>query len=370
LLNTISEESNVNNIMVIGAGDLGVRVADALIRREKVGELTLVDLPGGGGAKAAEWMAACNTIPIHFEGINCLDTSAVEDGLRRRKPDLIVFGASLRTSETVMRSEDPRGKAMWSAGMGVQIPFQIPILLSVMRAVKSVAPDTPVANATVPDVCHRILHAGGLAPTAGYGNPGIMHLRIRANMVRAGTPAVDLPEIRIIGGFAYVIPVMFGMNPGDVSKEPMVFLGNDGTRATSDILYAGEDLLNILPVNYATALAGLPVIEALLPGGKDCQTNSPGPLGLFGGYPVKIVNQKIEMDLPSEVTLEEAIAFNESGMPGIGVERFDDDGTIHYTDAAKAAMADVDPRLTEPYNALTDRERTTILLDQMNSWKK
>jgi hypothetical protein len=40
---------------------------------------TLVDLPGGGGAKAAEYMAACNTIPINFEGINCLDTSAVED---------------------------------------------------------------------------------------------------------------------------------------------------------------------------------------------------------------------------------------------------------------------------------------------------
>lgn len=38
--------------MMIGAGDLGVRIADMLIRRGKVGELTLVDLPGGGGASA------------------------------------------------------------------------------------------------------------------------------------------------------------------------------------------------------------------------------------------------------------------------------------------------------------------------------
>jgi len=355
--------------MMIGAGDLGVRIADMLIRREKVGELTLVDLPNGGGAKAAEYMAACNTIPINFEGINCLDTSAVEDAIRRRKPDLIVFGASLRTSETVMRSEDPRAKAMWKAGMGIQLPFQIPILLSVMRAVKAAAPDTPVANATVPDVCHKILHAEGLAPTAGFGNQGIMHLRIQANMVRAGTPAAQLPVVRIVASFAHAVPVMFGMNPGDVSKDPMVFLGDDGTRATSDIIYAGEDLMNILPVNYVTALSALPVIEALLPGGEDCQTNSPGALGKFGGYPVKIVNQKIEFDMPPGVTLEDAITFNEASIPLIGVDRFDDDGTIHYNDTAKSLMADVDPRLTEPYNALNDSERTTILLDLMNDWK-
>ena len=359
----------MNNIMMIGLGDLGVRIADMLIRREKVRELTLVDLPGGGGANAAEYMAACNTIPINFEGINCLDTAAVEDAIRRRKPDLIVFGASLRTSMQVMTAEDPRAKAMWKAGMGVQIPFQIPILLSVMRAVKEAAPDTPMINATVPDLCNKILHAGGLAPTAGYGNPGIMHLRILANMMRAGTPAADLPVTRIIGGFSYAVNIIYGMNPGDVSKEPMVFLGDDGTRATSDMIYAGEDLLNALPMNYATALSALPVIEAFLPGGTDCQTNSPGALGMFGGYPVNIVNGKIEMDLPASVTLEEAIAFNESSMPVTGIERFDADGTIHYNDTAKELMADIEPRLTEPYNALTDTKRTGILLDFMNDWK-
>jgi len=99
--------------MLIGAGDLGKRVATSIMLREKIDELTLVDLPGGGGPKAAEYMASCNTIPIHFEGVDCLDTSAVETVLKKRKPDLIVFGASLRTSDSVMRSPDPRGKAMW-----------------------------------------------------------------------------------------------------------------------------------------------------------------------------------------------------------------------------------------------------------------
>jgi len=366
----LNYENTMNHIMLIGAGDLGVRVATSLMLREKIDEMTLVDLPGGGGPVAAEYMRCCNTIPIHFEGTNCLDTSAVEAVLRKRKPDLIVFGASLRSSETVMRAEDPRGKAMWKAGLGVQLAFQLPILISVMRAVKNAAPDALIANFTIPDTSHKILHAGGLAPTSGLGNPGIMLMRIKANMVRSGIAASDLPVVRLISGFTHTIPVMFGVNPGDRSKEPMVFLGDDGTRATSDVIYMGEDLFNVLPVNYATNLSALPVIEALLPGGEDCQTTMPGPFGMFGGYPVKIAKQKMEMDLPSSVTLEEAIAFNEATMPGTGIERFDDDGTVHYNDTAISAMADVDPRLTEPYNPLTDTDRTKILLDEMNSWKK
>jgi hypothetical protein len=162
-----SKEGYMKSIMLIGAGDLGIRVATSLMLREKIDELTLVDLPSGGGPTAAEYMACCNTIPIHFEGTNCLDTSAVEGVIRKHKPDLIVFGASLRSSETVMRTEAPRGQAMWKAGLGVQLPFQLPILISVMRAVKNAAPDTLVANFTIPDTSHKILHAGGLAPTAG-----------------------------------------------------------------------------------------------------------------------------------------------------------------------------------------------------------
>jgi hypothetical protein len=43
---------------------------------------------------------------------------------------------------------------------------------------------------------------------------------------------------------------------------------------------------------------------------------------LFGGYPINIIDGKIEMDLPAGVTLEEAIAFNESSMPVTGIERW------------------------------------------------
>lgn len=356
-------------IMLIGAGDLGVRVGTALLLREKVDEMTLVDLPKGGGPAAAEAFRSCSTIPIHFEGVNCLDTSAVEAALRKRRPDLIVFGASLRTSMAVMTSKDPRGKAMWEAGMGTQFAFQLPLIVSVMRAVKTVAPDTPVANFTIPDTSHKVLAGGGLLPTAGLGNPAIIKMRIESNLARSGVPAAEVPFVRVIGSFAHNVNVIYGVNPGDRNEEPWIFLGDDGTRADTEVIYMGEDLFNALPMNYATMLSSLPTIESLLPDGPECRTSVPGAFGLFGGFPVKIANGKMEVDLPPGVTEEEAIAFTESGMPGTGIERYDDDGTIHYTEKAIRLMADVDPRLTEPYNAFTDTERTKIVLDLMNDFK-
>jgi hypothetical protein len=366
---------HVHNIMMLGAGDLGVRIADALLHRGHVSELTLVDLPNGGGAKSAEAMASCISTPIYFDGINALNSNEVEDVLRRRKPDVIVFGAALRNPNAVRISKDPKAQTLWSAGMGVQLAYQVPILLSVMKAVKEVSPDTPLINATVPDICHALLHAGGLAPTAGFGNNGIIQMRVEANLFREQLRAGDrnvanVPRVRVIGGFAHVIDVMFGQNPGDVKKEPLVFLGEEGTRAGGDAVYAGEDLANsITNPNMPTALSAMPVIEALLPGGADTYTSMPGPLGMLGGYPVKISNQKIELDLPPSITLEEAVKFNQLSNPIIGVERIDTDGTVYYTEAAQRTMADLEPRLTEPYNALTDGDRTKILLDLMNSFK-
>jgi saccharopine dehydrogenase-like NADP-dependent oxidoreductase len=77
----------VHNIMMLGAGDLGVRIADALLHRGHVRELTLVDLPNGGGAKSAEAMASCISTPIYFEGINALNSNEVKDVIRRRNPE-------------------------------------------------------------------------------------------------------------------------------------------------------------------------------------------------------------------------------------------------------------------------------------------
>jgi hypothetical protein len=358
-----------HHVMIFGAGDVGSRIAEALLLRGRIREVTLIDLPGGRGEKSVDMLASCHMSTINFEGFDALDRRQVEAVIRHRKPDLIVQAATLRTPLEVVG--DPIADALHEAGMAVQLGYQFPVLYSVMQSVKEVAPHTPVANVTFPDLNHHVLNAIGLAPTAGLASTGIIHMRTRISiwrhrmgLVKKGTDW-EIPKIRIFGGHPHVYDVWFGRRPEDPRDEPLVFLGESGSR-NGDFTYAGTSLESCPNPNMPTSAASIPVIEALLPGADDCESSMAGPCGLLGGYPVKIADQEVTLDLPVDVSQQDAEVFNANAMRKDGVERVDGDGTIHYTGAAKQAMSDIAPALTEPYNPLYDRERTNTILELMD----
>ncbi len=358
----------MHSVMIFGVGDVGTRIAEGLLHRGLIRQLILVDLPGGGGEACAEMLASCYLSDIRFEGINALNPAEVSQVVKTYKPDLIVQAASLRSPFAVMMADHPIAHALHDAGMAVQLGYQFPILHSVMQGVKSVAPETPVANVSYPDLTHSILNPHGLAPTAGLANTGIIKMRIETNLLRENGGSSEVPQVRVIGGHAHVYGVLFGEQPANPADEPWVFLDDQADR-TRDILYVGKNLLHCPNPNITTALASMPVLEALLPGAKDCLTSMPGPLGMLGGYPVKISNQKVVLDLPAHINLSDALGMNVSSMAIDGIESVDNDGTIHYTQKAKDAMASIEPRLTESYNPITDQARTKILLDLVDSIK-
>ena len=102
-----------------------------------------------------------------------------------------------------------------------------------------------------------------------------------------------------------------------------------------------------LRYNHVTAAAALPVLLALLPGSSRCAGRRP-LRSACRWVPVRIESGKIELDLPPGVDLDEATAFCERIGHGDGVDHVDADGTVHFTAAAQAAMAEVAPDLTEP----------------------
>jgi hypothetical protein len=87
------------------------------------------------------------------------------------------------------------------------------------------------------------------------------------------------------------------------------------------------------PGNPVVAASGIKNALALL---RDTGllTHSPGPLGLPGGYPVRLTASGAEVVLPMGVTMEQALAYNEAGQRGDGIERVEEDGTVVYTDKA------------------------------------
>jgi hypothetical protein len=247
---------------------------------------------------------------------------------------------------------DPVAQALAAAGLGVQLPAQLPVLTAVMQAVRTVNFAGPVANLSLPDVTHSVLRGRGLAPTIGLGNVSMQLLRVRSALIAGmagtpGTPPGEVPLIRLIGHHKQVYGVMTAEPPADPALRVRVYLGEEGTRA-DDLAYQGFPLPPSVDYNVVTAASALPVLLALLPGADPLRFSAPAPEGLPGGYPVRIVGGAVTLDLPPGAELDEIVAFHRRLGRGDGIEAIAEDGTVTFTDEAKAAVAEINPALTEP----------------------
>jgi len=61
-------------------------------------------------------------------------------------------------------------------------------------------------------------------------------------------------------------------------------------------------------------------------------THAPAPNGLPGGYPVRLSAKGVEVVLPEEITLEEAIKINLESLKREGIEEIKEDGTLVSTE--------------------------------------
>jgi hypothetical protein len=154
---------------------------------------------------------------------------------------------------------------------------------------------------------------------------------------------------------------MQAQEPANPGNRCRVYLGGDGQR-NDGVAYRAPGLAPGPRYNPVTAAAAIPVLEALLPGSASLRWSAPAPGGLAGGYPVLIENGAVTLDLPPGLTQPEAIAFNEEMARGDGIERIDDDGTVHFTDATREIIADIDVSLSEPL-AIGDLQARAAALD-------
>lgn len=356
-------------VLLIGGGDVGLQMADGLLRQEgpRIGRLVVADLPGGRAGDPATMLDACHRADVVFAGLDALDTDAVEELIRTEAPDLIVQAASLISPWEIIGRDHPVARALNGAGIGVQLPVQLPIVLSVMRAVRGAGWTGPVANISNPDFIHPVLAAMELAPTIGLGNASILHLRAAAALkarVRDGRrtgEAVDDDLIRIVGHHKQVYDVMQARAPEDTDINTRVYLGKDGAREDA-LAYEGAPVAPGIIYNVITAASAIPVLAALLPDAEDTRFSAPAPLGLPGGYPVRIAGGKVTLDLPPGVDRDDAIAFNTAIGRRDGIAEIAADGKVRFSDTAAAAVADVDPVLAAPLDPLDMEDRTARLL--------
>ncbi len=66
-------------------------------------------------------------------------------------------------------------------------------------------------------------------------------------------------------------------------------------------------------------------------------------------------------ELPTGLTLAEAISFNQDAARADGIAAIADNGEIHYTDEARASVANVGPKLADPLQLDVWQDRFQIL---------
>jgi hypothetical protein len=349
----------VSTVVIIGAGDLGERLTAALAGTRSVSRVVLAGRSRETVEAIAGTIAAASDCLVEGAVVDASNEDAVAQLLVRTRPELVVQCASMRSPWALAGREDAAARTILGAGFALRLPYQLPIVLAVMRAARAAGYDGPVANLSFPDVTGPVLRALGLAPTVGLGNAGMILRRVRREL-RANAADAALPLVRVLAHHAQLPGSMHGEQPADPAARARVHLGEEGTRADA-LAYRGPRLASGMRLNAITTAAAMPVLEALLPGGPSLRWSTPAPAGLPGGYPVRIAGGAVSLDLPPGVSDADAIAYNERAARGDGIERIDAHGTVHYTAECRQAVAQLAPELASPLAVGEVLERAALL---------
>lgn len=339
--------------MIFGLGDLGSRISQALAERGLATELKLVGRSEAGG-QWAQLLRLGTGCRVFSEKVDGLDLAGTTKLLAAFEPDLIIQCASLLSPWALLESGAPPALGIIKAGFALQAAAQLPIILTVMRAHASLGMSCPVINCSFPDLINPILWCLGLPPTAGIGNVAMIARHLEgARQEKSGG------RLRVIAHHAHVASFLTGKRPGP--GLPLPIAQENSERLGEEDLVIHSDLAPGRHFNYLTTATAIPLITALLDARVSVNTHAPGILGLPGGYPISVRGKEIELDLPTGISKQEAVEFNNLCARADGVERIESDGTLVYTEDAKRIAKPFCAELAEPLSPENLESRREVL---------
>lgn len=326
-------------VLIIGLGDLGRRISRLIAGDRAVDELVVAGRDARAGETFAALLEAAVSRPVRFECVDASDHRCCAAALQRWHPDVVVQAACVVSPWTVAALGH---RGVNEAGFGIQLPFQIVCIRTVMQAARATGFSGSVVNCSYPDATHPLLAAEGIAPTVGVGNVSIMQAWVEAALRQENAP---VPLVRMVAHHAQTVSVLT-RQPLPVPTTPWVLIGANGARR-DELAYRGKAISWSVEVNVLTAAVAAPVVIALLPDECPIHVSVPGPLGLPGGYPVRVAPGGVTLDLPPSVTLEEAVAQNVRAGRRDGIAEITG-GVAVWTEKAQACLADLGSDLAAP----------------------
>jgi hypothetical protein len=334
------------DLLLIGLGDLGAVTLELLAREPSIGSILV------GSRNIDHGQARCNlarigamaqgyTPDIQFLELDLEHSEATSRLIQKRNPRIILCTASMMTWWLPVLFPDDQQELLKRAGFGAWLPIHLTLPMKLMVALDRIDYQGFTLIAPFPDVVNPILNAIGMPPAAGIGNldeivPKIRYLGAQKMEVDPDTLRITLVAHHALEGW------VFGKAEGD---PPPYYLRveHQGVDVTEAI--EGEDLLfAIYPItggpawNYLSGGSVVRLIKALL-SGQESRLHVPGPDGLPGGYPVQVSGAGIRLDLPADLSLDNAIAINERSHPYDGIEAIEADGTVVFSETTTSILS-------------------------------
>jgi hypothetical protein len=339
----------MSTVLLSGVGDLGGWALEFLARTPGIDRIvTIKRNPWSGPSKATMAMIGSvfqgQTKAFEHHQVDLVDTDRMARLLEEVRPDAIIHSATVQSPRKFMNAEiDPaRRAAIRSATFGLWLPWHLLPAVQLTEAIDKAGVETHVVNASFPDVVNTVVWKHfGHGPAAGAGNVEVCAARIlRYAMEASASPAEDI-EVSLVGSHALLaygpdagVPHHFQLRVADRDVTADYDLGTIIMSWPERVDWGRTDVFSLFAasaVKNATALLGL----------SPPRTHVTAPHGLPGGYPALVEGGRIELDLPEDLSRVEAVAINEGAARWDGIDHIDSDGTVVYTDAARAAMAEL-----------------------------
>ncbi len=332
----------MSRILFTGFGTVGQLVLDQLLRwpeRHRV----LVACREPDRTVERLNLAALTAAHLGFEpdvratALDLFDIDRTAELLARFEPDVVFQCATLQSWWVIRRLPRPVFEELDQSQVGPWLPFHLSLVHKLMKAVRRSGRSPAVVNCSFPDATHPILATRGLSPTTGIGNVANCAAPLRVACAHVlGVPAGRV-KVRLVAQHfvSHRLP-----RAGQSLGAPLIFRCYvDGEDVTASI--ADDTVFARLPRelrrvggregSLMTATSALIVLRAVAGGGA-VDTHAPGPNGLPGGYPVRVADGRVDLDLPGDISLEQALQVNRDGLRFDGIEDISPDGTITYTD--------------------------------------
>ena len=333
--------SESSDVLVTGTGSFAARIVFDIAATANSPVRVVV---AGRNSERLNWLAvAANAraaifrrpAAFHTFEVDLLAPDAPLRLIAATSPKVVIQAASVQTSAVIAKTGDGWSKLVAVGGLSATAVSNSLISSRVAAAITASGKPVSLINCCFPDVVNGIIKALGHEVVSGVGNVAIL------SSVFAGARRLAEPgRIKVLAHYQNLAP--FRRKPDERSgTPPRVWI--DGTEIADVYAEFADVKLTLEPAIDISGASGVPLALALADG-TDWVGHTPGPHGLPGGYPVRVQDRQLALDLPAGISVEAAVAWNAAFEQNSGL-LVDAEGNVRYTGRLQECLRKHSPML-------------------------